>query len=44
MLKDTLGLAPYGGDLDKMPAKMVDAFVILQDEQSKVEALRSVKR
>lgn len=44
LLKDTLGLSPYGGDLDKMPAKMVDAFVILQAEQSKIDELRSVKR
>lgn len=44
MLKDTLGLSPYGGNLDKMPAKVADAFVILQDEHSKVESLRFVKR
>lgn len=44
MLKDTLGLSPYGGNLDKMPAKVADAFVILQDEQSRVESLRSTKR
>lgn len=34
-----LGAVPYGGDLFKYPAKLVDAFVILQGEEQKVRNL-----
>lgn len=34
------GAVPYGGDLNKFPAKLVDAFAILQAEHAKVESLK----
>lgn len=39
-----LGASPYGGDLNKWPSKMVDAFVLLQDEHNRVEAMRIVRK
>ena len=41
-MKESLGLSPFAGDLNKMPAKLVDAFTILNQEHSKVERLNVV--
>jgi hypothetical protein len=40
IMKEATGASPYGGDLNKYPARLADAFVILQNEHAKVENLR----
>lgn len=39
MMHESVGAMPHGGDLLKWPAKEVDAFVILEQQRSKVEHL-----
>ncbi len=41
VMNKALGVSPYGGDLNKWPSKMVDAFVLLEDESSKVDKIQS---
>lgn len=38
-MREVVGASPYGGDLNKWPSRLVDAFIILQSEQQKVEKL-----
>jgi hypothetical protein len=38
-MQDTFGVSPYGGDLDKFPARLVDALIIIREEESKVNNL-----
>ncbi len=38
-MKEGIGVAPYGGDLNKIPSRTVDAFVILQGEMARVDNL-----
>jgi hypothetical protein len=40
ILKESLGASPHGGDLNKFPARIVDAFVILAEEHNRVESMR----
>lgn len=42
LMHETFGASPYGGDLNKWPAREVDAFVILEEERKKVENLRVI--
>lgn len=42
MLYKASGASPYGGDLNKWPATDVDAFVILQQEEIKVNNLMQI--
>lgn len=37
------GASPYGGDLNKWPAKAVDSFVLIQEEHSRIDKLSIVK-
>ena len=37
-------MAPYGGDICKLPAYIVDALVILVEEHARVESLRYTKK
>jgi len=39
LMQDTFGVSPYGGDLDKFPARLVDALIIIREEESKVNNL-----
>jgi len=41
IMKEAVGVSPYGGDLNKWPSRLVDAFVLLQDEHSRVENMRN---
>lgn len=41
VMHKSLGVSPYGGDLNKWPSKMVDAFVLLEDESAKVDKISS---
>ena len=44
-MKEAIGVSPFGGDLNKFPCRIADAFVVLQQEQSRVDNLmRSKKR
>lgn len=43
-IKETIGASPYGGDLNKIPSRIVDAFVILGEEHSRVENMRIVRQ
>ena len=43
-MKDSVGATPYGGDLNKIPARVVDAFVILQEEHNRVERMSVSRR
>jgi hypothetical protein len=40
MLHEAIGASLYGGDLSKFPARLADAFCILQEENLRVEALK----
>ena len=44
ILKDSLGALPHGGDLNKFPARIVDAFVILAEEHSRVESMQYARQ
>jgi hypothetical protein len=33
------GVAPFGGDMNKWPARLVDAFMVIRQEEMKVENL-----
>ena len=39
VMKD-FGASPYGGDLSKWPSKVVDAFMVFQEEHVRVEGMR----
>ena len=41
VMHEAFGVSLYGGDLNKWPARLVDAFVLLQEEHRKVENLRN---
>ena len=41
-MREVVGVSPYGGDLNKWPSRLVDAFVLLQDEHSHVEKMMQV--
>jgi hypothetical protein len=43
-MKETVGASPYGGDLNKWPSRIVDAFVLLQDEHSRVDNMRNSRQ
>jgi hypothetical protein len=43
-MKESIGATPYGGDLNKIPAKIVDAFVILAEEHARVENMRMARQ
>ena len=38
-MKNIVGASPYGGDLNKWPSRLVDAFILLQEENSRVDSL-----
>ena len=44
MVRESIGAAPCGGDLNKIPSREVDAFVILAEEHSRVENMRIVRQ
>lgn len=39
LMRESTGASPHAGDLLKWPAKEVDAFVILEQQRTKVENL-----
>ena len=39
IMRETFGTAPYGGNLDEWPAKLVDAFLVLREQEIKVNNL-----
>jgi hypothetical protein len=41
-MKESFGAVPYGGDLNLWPAKLVDAFIILENERQRVDNLTNV--
>lgn len=43
-MRKSFGASPYGGDLFKWPSRLVDAFVLLQEEHDKVEHLKIPKK
>lgn len=40
----SFGATPYGNNLAKWPAKMVEAFVILEEEQAKTDRMMLSKK
>ena len=39
VMREAFGTTPYGGNLDNFPARLVDAFLLLRQEEIKVEKL-----
>jgi hypothetical protein len=39
IMRETFGTSPYGGNLDEWPAKLVDAFLVLREQEIKVDNL-----
>jgi hypothetical protein len=42
-MREAVGASPHGGDLNKWPSRLVDAFVLLQEEHSRVESMKVVR-
>ena len=40
VMNEAAGAVLYGGDLNRWPSRLVDAFMVLQDEQTRVDSLR----
>ena len=39
-MREVVGAAPYGGDLNRFPSRIVDALVILHNESLRVDNLQ----
>jgi len=39
IMRETFGTSPYGGNLDDWPARLTDAFLILREQEIKVNNL-----
>lgn len=44
MIRESVGASPYGGDLNKIPSRIVDAFIILTEEHNRVENMRLARK
>ena len=44
MIRESVGAAPHGGDLNKIPSRIVDAFVILAEEHARVENMQMARQ
>jgi len=39
IMRETFGTSPYGGNLDEWPALLVDSFLVLREQEIKVDNL-----